>query len=600
MATEKAYPSFQSFPTIGRPNITYVAQDTGYKYIFNQGYKIVSGSAKQINGKKPQPQGTTDLTASDIDALPNTATLTINGTTKQLSTNPTFTIVSDVTSVDGRTGDVYTANGIISPEAAVLSINTDNTKFDVAAGTGVIDNEFFSWDEQLAITPIYLATSTLTHVYVAADGSIFQSDIEPTPQLRRQYLYLGQLGHTNFTTIQTAVNVPEVFAQTDQQFRDLLACFGILNCNGNIVSANGANLKIDVSAGDLYGSGINWETDGADNPNDRHFVSLTAPFFRRRTQTGNGVVADTVDVANYDNAGTITAIVGTKYQNQRVYRLISGNIVVQYGQVLYNSLAVAIEGLNNEAYIEFPNVTKIGALIGFISVGSNCTSLQDTSRARIYTTSKIGGASVPPNIDGSGTANEIAYWVDADTLGSLTTATYPSLTELSYVKGVTSPIQTQLDKEKTLDLWVGSSTTTNGTETILRTIPITANDVANLDIVWISCQVSTTQTSGNITTRIRVGTSAVPANITLETELINGGVTASAGGAYSPINNYIAFNGGNIISVLRAFMGASAAVQMFSSVSPPLNATWYIYITTTKAAAGTISLTSSIIKRDRA
>lgn len=444
MATEKAYPSFQSFPTIGRPNITYVAQDTGYKYIFNQGYRLVSGSAKQINGKKPQPQGTTDLTASDIDALPNTATLTINGTTKQLSTNPTFTIVSDVTSVDGRTGDVYTANGIISPEAAVLSINVDTTKFDVAAGTGVIEDAFFSWDEQLAITPIYLATSTLTHVYVAADGSIFQSDIEPTPQLRRQYLYLGQLGHTNFTTIQTVVNVPEVFAQTDQQFRDLLACFGILNCNGNIVSANGANLKINVSAGDLYGSGINWETDGADNPNDRHFVSVTAPFFRRRTQTGNGVVADTVDVANYDNAGTITAIVGTKYQNQRVYRLINGNIVVQYGQVLYNSLAAAIEGLNTENYVEFPNVTKIGALIGFISVGSNCTSLQDTSRARIYTTSKIGGASVPPNIDGSGTANEIAYWVDADTLGSLTTATYPSLTELSYVKGVTSSIQTQI------------------------------------------------------------------------------------------------------------------------------------------------------------
>lgn len=48
-------------------------------------------------------------------------------------------------------------------------------------------------------------------------------------------------------------------------------------------------------------------------------------------------------------------------------------------------------------------------------------------------------------IDGSGTANQIAYWVDSDTLGALTTATYPSLTELSYVKGVTGAIQTQID-----------------------------------------------------------------------------------------------------------------------------------------------------------
>lgn len=47
-------------------------------------------------------------------------------------------------------------------------------------------------------------------------------------------------------------------------------------------------------------------------------------------------------------------------------------------------------------------------------------------------------------IDGSGTSNEITYWVDSNTLGSLAVATYPSLTELSYVKGVTSAIQTQL------------------------------------------------------------------------------------------------------------------------------------------------------------
>jgi len=45
---------------------------------------------------------------------------------------------------------------------------------------------------------------------------------------------------------------------------------------------------------------------------------------------------------------------------------------------------------------------------------------------------------------GSGTTNEIAYWSGIKTLGSLATATYPSLTELSYVKGLTSAVQTQL------------------------------------------------------------------------------------------------------------------------------------------------------------
>lgn len=52
---------------------------------------------------------------------------------------------------------------------------------------------------------------------------------------------------------------------------------------------------------------------------------------------------------------------------------------------------------------------------------------------------------VGTQLEGTGTTNELAYWVDADTVWALPVATYPSLTELSYVKGVTSAIQTQLN-----------------------------------------------------------------------------------------------------------------------------------------------------------
>ena len=48
-------------------------------------------------------------------------------------------------------------------------------------------------------------------------------------------------------------------------------------------------------------------------------------------------------------------------------------------------------------------------------------------------------------ITGSGTTNEIAYFTAARIIASLPIATYPSLTELSYVKGVTSAIQTQIN-----------------------------------------------------------------------------------------------------------------------------------------------------------
>ena len=59
-------------------------------------------------------------------------------------------------------------------------------------------------------------------------------------------------------------------------------------------------------------------------------------------------------------------------------------------------------------------------------------------------------AALNAKVDGTGTTNQLTYWVDSDTIGALSTATYPSLTELSYVKGVTSAIQTQLNAKFTL------------------------------------------------------------------------------------------------------------------------------------------------------
>jgi len=65
----------------------------------------------------------------------------------------------------------------------------------------------------------------------------------------------------------------------------------------------------------------------------------------------------------------------------------------------------------------------------------------------------------------SGTINTIAYWDSASTIASLALATYPSLTELSYVKGVTSAIQTQLNaKQGTLTL---TTTGTSGAATLI-------------------------------------------------------------------------------------------------------------------------------------
>ena len=64
-------------------------------------------------------------------------------------------------------------------------------------------------------------------------------------------------------------------------------------------------------------------------------------------------------------------------------------------------------------------------------------------------------------ITGVGTANEIAYFTGGQVIASLAVATYPNLTELSYVKGVTSAIQTQINNAQTLSIECISGTITS-------------------------------------------------------------------------------------------------------------------------------------------
>jgi hypothetical protein len=74
----------------------------------------------------------------------------------------------------------------------------------------------------------------------------------------------------------------------------------------------------------------------------------------------------------------------------------------------------------------------------FNSSGTSNYLRQDGTWATIS-----GGGNV--STSGTITTNTIPFWASSTAIGSLATTTYPSLTELSRVKGVTSAIQTQLN-----------------------------------------------------------------------------------------------------------------------------------------------------------
>lgn len=127
--------------------------------------------------------------------------------------------------------------------------------------------------------------------------------------------------------------------------------------------------------------------------------------------------------------------------------------VLSLGYLTISSLS----GYATQAWVNSQGfITNVLSALGYTpeNITNKENSVIDTSTTKYPTVNLLKtGLDAKQNVltnpvTGTGTNNEIAAFTGATTIGSLTTATYPSLTELSYVKGVTSAIQTQLNAKQ--------------------------------------------------------------------------------------------------------------------------------------------------------
>lgn len=292
------------------------------------------------------------------------------------------------------------SSGVFSGGA--LSINTDTTKFDLAATEGqIVDSTTdplvpvvteISYGGATAISVTNIITNEFTHIYLTSAGAILQSVVEPTPALRRDNIYIGKIIHTDNVNVTIISNQPEVLINPSNAMVDYWRALGLTVTSGNRVSANGANLSFDRSSGDIHQSGINYATD-KQTPNIKSLSSDILASFRYRTQTSTeGSDVTVLSPTFYDNSGTVTAIAGSNNQatNIRVYLFQTGNIRVQYGQQIYSTLSSAVTNLTTEPFIVESNIADNAILLGVISVTKGATSLADSGDAKFSPASKFG------------------------------------------------------------------------------------------------------------------------------------------------------------------------------------------------------------------
>jgi hypothetical protein len=249
---------------------------------------------------------------------------------------------------------------------------------------------YVKYSGQTNIPSLYYNTATETYLLLTSAGTITQQTTFPTPQQRRQNVYLGKMGHGNRTSLINAFNEPDLEISPLSQLRDMFTPIKLIN--ENIYPSPNSNLTFNTSSGTLFGLGIGFTTNQL-NPSSISVSGNSPTTFQYRTQTGGTATnRTTIDPANYDLNGIVTSIGSPAKQatNQRIFLLQNGQFRIQYGQTKYADLTTAIAAVNTEAFTTFSNFRDNAVLIAILSVRSDATILSDIAQAKITFASKFG------------------------------------------------------------------------------------------------------------------------------------------------------------------------------------------------------------------
>lgn len=303
------------------------------------------------------------------------------------------------------TPGLYPGTGIIY---GCLATFNNATSFNVSAGQAVIV-DYTTNPASPTATMVSIAAQTITlnatelargvNWWVAdANGTITSQATRPQHAQRRTAVVITATAQVNNAVV-NVTPIPVYTPQLSTQFTDLLYELGPFNSpesSSNAISANGANLSINKTLGTLFTPASGYQT-GA---NDVHYVTSPAEtpvaFYRiLRNTTVLPTTNTTLDPANYDNNGVLTAVGGGTGSAtiQRVFLVptgVAGNqVYVQYGQTVYSSLSNAIDAIGNTGFVVNPTLEGVAAAIYWVVMTRTCASLLDTTSSAIKRTGRF-------------------------------------------------------------------------------------------------------------------------------------------------------------------------------------------------------------------
>ncbi|CAB4129795.1 hypothetical protein UFOVP117_103 [uncultured Caudovirales phage] len=265
-----------------------------------------------------------------------------------------------------------------------------------------VTNVYYTGGTNISLT--YLTTADSTYILVNSASTLVQQTTFPTPQERRENIFLGKVVHPNRSTITSINQTVDFDVSPMAALRDLWTPLKLIN-QGIVVSYHSAGtMEIQTSAGTLWGNGIGWTTNqlnpdsisiSGTSPTTFQYRSRNGPITGSTSNPGNPAAptgnTTTIDSHHYDLNGSIVPVGGNnRATNQRIYLFPTGLIRIQYGQFSYSSMANAIAGIDTEIFVEYGNNRDNGILIGILTVREDASDLSLTTDAQFRFVSKFG------------------------------------------------------------------------------------------------------------------------------------------------------------------------------------------------------------------
>ena len=379
-----------------------------------------------------------------------------------------------VTSVFGRTGAIIAVSGDYNTDLvtegttnlyftdarsrAALSFTAGSGAYNSTSGVITIptnNNQITNGSNYITLTSLSGSTGIS---YNNTTGAISSTITQYTDALARASISLTTTGTSGAATYNSTTGVFNIPQYTDQYVGTVTsvglssATSGVTIGSTPITTSGTITLAIATASGSQNGllSSTDWTT------------------FNNKASS---VVGGYLPLSGGTMTGAINLLGSQFYESNGVFTLDANNSdIIGLNGLYFDDIAEGpYEGLN--WYNTSTTWDSLWSASGILYYTPNRANNTSGTTYSVWTTQTLANP-----VTGGGSNNLLAYWNGNSSISSLDTSTYPSLTEISYVKGVTSAIQTQLNgKQSTLT----NPVTGTGTNNYIAKFSSTGSTIGN-------------------------------------------------------------------------------------------------------------------------